>query len=453
MTNKPSPLAYDHSSGQGGGVDCSHDHLSYANDQQDQHPQYTDRVVGRGDPNDDLTYGYDGRANPSKEKSGSGHSNKLKKFGAFFAEPRRDTRPEQNYETDKDRYRRERNEYKHRCRDLEERHGHNISIIKQLQDDLRAEKDQVSRTKRSANLLETTMENKEIFLGAQARNDDEVRGKFKSIISSIKTWSNNFNAGVGHAFSEDMLLEYQRVAPLCTQMQYLEKVVDDKKRKRLFVRGWAAYIMTKLLFRTLDPLGDLGTDVWMSQGLGDHFARLENELWFTDRKLITHRAFNDWRAFTADLLSKSIADNNQKSDDETHRVVQDAVNDVMDLVVPWCISSDRDALNGYGDRLYKIFLEAVELAQFLRRQRALWSIRFPSRPSLPDMPETGPLMFDPEKMRDDKGDDEDVQPEKLRLQYVDIVVTPTLSKRGNTNGEKFDHEEVAEPAIVVMKTS
>lgn len=152
--------------------------------------------------------------------------------------------------------------------------------MKQLQDELVKEQDRVDRTKRSANLLEATMDNKEIFLGSQARNDDEVRTRFGSLINSIKTWSNNFNAGSGDFFSEDMLPEYERVTPLCTRLHYLEKIVNDKKRKRLFVRGWAAYVMTKMLFRTLDPLGDSGTDVWMEPGLADTFSRLENELWF-----------------------------------------------------------------------------------------------------------------------------------------------------------------------------
>jgi len=188
---------------------------------------------------------------------------------------------DQPYESDKERYKRQRNEWKHRCNELEVVNTTNLSIIEELSHNLAKEQERVDRTKRSANLLETAMDNKEVFLGTQARNDDEVRGKFGSILSSIKTWSNNFNAGSGHTFREDMLPEYQRVAPLCTKLQTLEQTVTDKKRKRLFVRGWAAYVMTKSLFRTLDPLGDLGKDIWLDGGVGDTFSRLENELWFS----------------------------------------------------------------------------------------------------------------------------------------------------------------------------
>jgi hypothetical protein len=156
-----------------------------------------------------------------------------------------------------------------------------IAMLEKLQDELAKERDRADRTKRSVNLLETEMDSKEFFLGDQARNDDEVRGKFGSLLSSIKTWSNNFNAGAGYAFKEEMLPDYQRVAPLCIHIERLEHLVNDKRRKRLFVRGWAAYIMMKLLFRTLDPLGDYGTDVWVEASTADTFARLENKLWFT----------------------------------------------------------------------------------------------------------------------------------------------------------------------------
>lgn len=184
-----------------------------------------------------------------------------------------------------------------------------------------------------------------------------------------------------------------------------------------------------------------------------HCVVLFQPLTQLDRKVITHRAFNDWRAFTADLLSRTTSEDSQKSKDRTREAVQDAVHDVMDLVKPWCITAEHDALRGYAERLHKIFTEAVQLAQFLRCQRALWSIKFPSRPSLPDLPETGPLMFDPTSMKDDKGDDEDVHPEKLKLRYVDIVVTPALYKRGNPNGERFENEEIAVKAVVVMRAA
>lgn len=169
-----------------------------------------------------------------------------------------------------------------------------------------------------------------------------------------------------------------------------------------------------------------------------------------DRKAVTHRAFNDWRAFTVDLLSKALP-GKQSAGENVTQAVQNAVQDVMDLVSHWCVTDDHDALLVYEDRLRKIFIEAVQLAQFLRQQRALWSARFPCRPLLPGQQETGPLMYDPSRMKVEKGDDDDMNPEQLKQQYVDIVVTPALYKRGNPNGERFEIEEASCKAAVVMR--
>ncbi|KAF1830152.1 hypothetical protein BDW02DRAFT_583095 [Decorospora gaudefroyi] len=448
---KPRPTQ-DHFDGANGDIESYGDHRFGGHDPHKPPPQY-DRGPKPGNLNDELAYGDDPRGHHNKEKYGGGHM-LVNKFTKRFKsqsmnESYRDTRTDQTGESDRERYKRERNEWKRSCGEYEEAYKQCLSVNNQLSENLAKEQDRVDRTKRSADLLEAAMDNKDVFLGAQARNDDEVRGRFGSILSSIKTWSNNFNVGRGHSFKEEMLPEYQRVAPLCTKLQILEQTVMDKKRKRLFVRGWAAYIMSKTLFRTLDALGDLGKDVWMEKGVADTFARLENELWFSDRKQITHRAFNDWRAFTADLVSKTLSSQKAVSEN-AGQAIQNGLEAVMAVVTPWCVTSDHEALRSHQDRLYKIFAEAVQLAQFLRCQRALWSIRFPSRPILPGLQETGPLMFDPSCMKDDRGDDEDMHPEQLRQRYVDIVVMPALYKRGNTNGEKFESEEAAVPAVVGM---
>jgi hypothetical protein len=104
--------------------------------------------------------------------------------------------------------------------------------------------------------------------------------------------------------------------------------------------------------------------------------------------------------------------------------------------------------------LYVIFVEAVHLSQFLRRQRAMWSVRFPQRPVLlgrtEELHQRGQLMFDPASMKDEYGEDEEVDREVLKRQLVELVITPTLYKRGNLNGERFDVEYAAVPAWVIM---
>jgi hypothetical protein len=126
--------------------------------------------------------------------------------------------------------------------------------------------------------MQSTMDNRELFLGEQA-HDDDVCGKFSGLIAAIKTWSIRFNGGEGKSFHADAFPEYQRVAPLCPQIQHLDSIATDKKRKRLFVRGWTAYVMSKSLFRTFDPPGVVGTDVWLDEKLAYGFERVENNLW------------------------------------------------------------------------------------------------------------------------------------------------------------------------------
>jgi len=58
---------------------------------------------------------------------------------------------------------------------------------------------------------------------------------------------------------------------------------------------------------------------------------------------------------------------------------------IMDIVYPWCNSDTAEqTLEG----LCTIFLDSIKVAQFLRRQRACWSVRFPITTS-------DPLFFDP----------------------------------------------------------
>lgn len=165
-----------------------------------------------------------------------------------------------------------------------------------------------------------------------------------------------------------------------------------------------------------------------------------------DRILIPHRALNDWRAHTADLLSKC-----QTSDDEywTGQNVEQAIDQVRQVVGNWC-TGDQVVLQACEDRLRTIFFEAVHLARFFRRQRALWSVRFPSSSTPVGFEEEDLLMFDPTGMKDDRGDDEYMTEDELRQQNVKFILAPTLYKRGTANGEMFESETVAVKAVVTM---
>jgi hypothetical protein len=121
----------------------------------------------------------------------------------------------------------------------------------------------------------------------------------------------------------------------------------------------------------------------------------------------------------------------------------------MKVVSAWHKTGAIEDLKAHERELHRFLSDAVQFAQFLRRQRALWSIRFPSRPRLPDGIGTGPLMFDPAIMQDHRDDDEGGA-EELKNRYVQLIAMPALYKRGTMNGELFESEEAMRLAQVVL---
>lgn len=166
-----------------------------------------------------------------------------------------------------------------------------------------------------------------------------------------------------------------------------------------------------------------------------------------DRNIVSFRSFNDWRAFTAELLGKCSAvtqgtkDSKLALPDSVHA----AVNDVMDIVYPWHKTGLREDIQKDEDKLHSIFMEGVRLSKLLRRQRALWTIRFPLSISA----STNITTFDPACMEDERNNEETV--EELMKRPVEFVVTPALYKRGNSNGERYEKEDARCRAKVVLQ--
>jgi hypothetical protein len=196
----------------------------------------------------------------------------------------------EGYESDAQRYKRERNEWKQKCATLEQLNSANRDAITQLHNELEKQQKRVDQTKRSAHEMQTHLDNKELFLGYQA-SDDEVRTRFNSLINSLKTWSTKFatgGSGLRGEFSEESILTYQRVAPGCSTIPQLEKLLSNGKKKRLFTRGLAGYVMSDTLFRTLATQSHEGNDahdVWLDKSARRSVQRLEDRLYQTGRLL------------------------------------------------------------------------------------------------------------------------------------------------------------------------
>ena len=169
---------------------------------------------------------------------------------------------------------------------------------------------------------------------------------------------------------------------------------------------------------------------------------------FPDRQTITFRDLHDWRALTAGLVSKLDTSSKTGKGQEGH--VSSCGRRIMALVGPWVDLDTRKKLEG---DLEAILLQAVQLSQVLRYQRASWSVRHvvDAKPhdSMSATSDT-PVFFNEAIMDDKHGDDDsddDVSSHRYR-KIVEIVVSPGLFKRGDTDGERFDFEACVERAEV-----
>lgn len=152
-----------------------------------------------------------------------------------------------------------------------------------LKDALKIEQGNVERARRSANTMQSRMDNRENFLGNQ-ENDKSVENAFQDLMTDIRAWSGAFGGGSGnkHSLKPERLQEYQKVFPSCADLGSLENAIAPSRKPRLFVRGWTAYVMCAKLLRSLDlpPGGNAGEDIWIGSTLAQSFHNLENRLWF-----------------------------------------------------------------------------------------------------------------------------------------------------------------------------
>lgn len=102
----------------------------------------------------------------------------------------------------------------------------------------------------AAKNLQTYMAKQPILFSDQLP-DDQIVGKTFLLLKRIKDWSALFS---GHEtasraeLQEDDLDQYRAVFPGTTDLELLHAQLCDGKRRRLFVRGWTAYIICNTVF-------------------------------------------------------------------------------------------------------------------------------------------------------------------------------------------------------------
>lgn len=185
---------------------------------------------------------------------------------------------------------------------------------------------------------------------------------------------------------------------------------------------------------------------------------------------------------------------------------------VMEAVSMWTEPEMRADLQ---NRLVNIFLTAMAFSQLLRRQRACWTIRGPTRPEIassqpvksaklecpprkpsksvdlimeqyggvgkstqspPPLPPKGTetlidrapaipsketmsavgcVVFDPNTMKDDADEEGEYsnRSQQPQVKFVELFVCPGLFKRGDADGENFETETCIVPRLVLCRNA
>ena len=121
---------------------------------------------------------------------------------------------------------------------------------------------------------------------------------------------------------------------------------------------------------------------------------------------------------------------------------------IMNAIGDWIPASGKQEQE---NELSRILAEAVDLSKQLRCQRAYWSVRYPGSDIGQGDSQRGASSFDEnimvEKFTQDDNDD-GVSSTEYEEKNIEVIVTPGLFKRGNTDGEQFEVEYCRQKAIV-----
>lgn len=326
---------------------------------------------------------------------------------------------------------------------------------------MRLETENSKKTKETLNKMQYAMENKELFVGRQD-SDEAIYTRFYALVNQIKQWSLPFaqrgEPRLQGEYSPATIGHIRRVAPMIVDVQDFGKFLETRKNMRLFVRGYVGFAVADHLFRSLPynshglSMDFQGVDVWMDEQLAQPLSILERSLlnagklssfqlvslaakpFELDRSKISNREFHDWRVLTTTLISR--LDTESKIGKGMGGRLTDCAKNIMLLIGQWVSEDDCKALE---EGLQAILLNAVSLSRTMRCQRASWSVRHIDKASARDCQ----LPYDEVMMNDGGHREEDMTGEEILTsgpKLVQIVASPGLFKRGNSDGELFEFE-------------
>lgn len=335
--------------------------------------------------------------------------------------------------------------------------------IFQLQEQLTEERVKVKNFIVSADRMQHTMDNKELFLGGQAL-DDEVQGKFQSLLSQIRTWSSKFSSGpalTAEGVGEKTADEFETVAPDCFRQN--SDFWKSGRKLRMLIRGWVTFVITESIFRARSGKpaeNNNALDRWMGENVQNAVAIIEDKLVFAgtfsdthldiaancvaDKSKISLRSFNDWRALTVELVSR--LDLGSVASQERDAYVDDLAQNIMRVLSSF---APDDAKEEITLGLIQILNASIEFSRFLRRQRAAWWVvgALPAK-TVENTPKSIrlPQNFNSRVMKDEDADDDEMEQKEPRK--VKLFLAPGLVKRGNIDGDGYETQDFVVPILV-----
>lgn len=151
-----------------------------------------------------------------------------------------------------------------------------------LQDQIQDLKSECGRLKNRVETMQSARDAQESNLGRQEQ-DDSIRQQFNNVFQPIRNWSAKFCMDASQpvdvrGISPAVTRLIQRVLPGMRSLDELPDFlpVGDKKRRRMFIRGWVALNVSLRISQDFDH-EEFETDLWLPKKERDAIRSLESK--------------------------------------------------------------------------------------------------------------------------------------------------------------------------------
>ncbi|KAH6847779.1 hypothetical protein B0I37DRAFT_375815 [Chaetomium sp. MPI-CAGE-AT-0009] len=296
---------------------------------------------------------------------------------------------------------------------------------------------EAGRRKELNDRRERQLDDANLFLGMRLASDKAIQDHFSRLFDRISHWSQRYSLeGIPECLSEEITAVLRRHFFHSESREEITTILKSTTTRQLFARDLVAQFLCARVFPSFgleDAPVDVGRDYWLEEEVRGAFSTLETRIYnkvsksATRKDDVTHKEYNEWRAITADLLSRGQPDRLGSSvQDGELRAVIGRIREIFQF---W------DAGDGGIESLEEIVIDAIGLSRLLRQQRPRWSVILPGMSAL-QLDRASTVKFDPATMENRNHVPwSQVDPSDLTVRFF---LTPTLYKQGNNGGDHFD---------------